>query len=89
MKIQVVRTDGRVETLELAGALYAKEPEPNGQGSLQLANGMTHFFRATDGAYDGWSVNVSELNLTNDHDALAIIEQIESARVVREAGTTN
>ena len=34
MKIQVVRCDGKIETLNLAGQIQANDPAPDGQGSL-------------------------------------------------------
>jgi len=84
MKIQVVRCDGRIETLQLVGTVQAGEPSPNGQGSLAVeATGMTHFFRAEDGAYDGWGMDVSEANLPQG-DVIAFIEAVDRDREIKD-----
>ncbi len=86
MKIQVVRSDGRIETLDLIGRIDAHEAAPNGQGRLTVKNtGMEHFFRAADGAYDGWGMDVSEMPLTLA-DVTGVVDEIDKGREICEPG---
>lgn len=87
MKIQVVRVDGRIETLDLVGQIQASEPAQNGLGSLRVeAAGVDHFFHAKDGAYDGWGMEVHKLPFLTNADVTNLIEEIDKAREIREQG---
>lgn len=82
MKIQVVRCDGEVETLTLLGTVKVGEPVDGGQGTLLVEEtGTTHFFRAEDGAYDGWGMEVGESEgVLNVADTLRFIDALEESR---------
>ena len=81
MKLQVVRCDGDTETLDLVGTLHAIDPIPAGQGALLVdASGVTHFFRAEDGAYDGWGMEVG--GDLNEVDVHAFVEAVERDRMI-------
>ena len=81
MKIQVVREDGNTETLELIGTLHALEPTSGAQGGLLIdSTGTTHFFRAEDGVYDGWGMEVGEG--MDEADVRTLIEAVERNREV-------
>jgi hypothetical protein len=88
MKIQVMRCDGRTETLTLIGTIRAGEAAPNGQGSLLIeSTGTTHFFRAEDGAYDGWGIEVAEIDGgLNKEDMLKFINAVEKDREIHNTG---
>lgn len=86
MKIQVVRIDGQIETLNLIGTIRTEEPAPNGQSSLLIeSTGTTHFFRAEDGAYDGWGMEVAETDGgLNEEDMLKFINAVEKDREIHK-----
>ena len=88
MKIQVVRIDGGIETINLVGTVIACEPGqelpfPRNQSPLKVkATGMDYFFRE-DGRYDGWGMAVN-IPAADDNDpmkdARALIEAVEADR---------
>ena len=45
--------------------------------------GMEHFFRAEDGAYDGWAMDVHDLNLKGV-DVIGFIEEVDKGRQIQE-----
>jgi hypothetical protein len=76
MKIQVMRCDGNTETLELTGTLHVE-----GDGGLvDDATGKTHFFRAEDGAYDGWGIQVDDD--LNEEDVRKVVDAVEQERKI-------
>lgn len=88
MRIQVVRCDGRTETINLIGKVLANESAPGEQGSLFIeATGTTYFFRAEDGAYDGWSMNVSDAEgKLSEEDLAKLIDAVEKDREIHQIG---
>jgi hypothetical protein len=88
MKIQVMRTDGQVETLNLIGRVQVIESAPGGQGHLLIeSTGTSHFFRAEDGAYDGWGMDVSdEDGALSEKDAAEFIKAVEKDRKIHQPG---
>ena len=87
MKIQVVRQDGDIETLDLLGAGIATDPSPGGQGCLKIGK-TSHFFNE-DGTYDGWGMDVAEAegNL-NENDLLDFISVVKRTRVIHHPKQT-
>lgn len=86
MKIQVVCCDGQTETLNLIGTIHVFEASPGGQGHLLIeSTGTSHFFRAEDGAYDGWGMEVSDTdgNLSED-DLVKLIDAVEKDRTIHQ-----
>lgn len=85
MKIQVLRVDGNIETINLVGNCIAHEPGselefPRNQSPLCVTEtGMDYFFRE-DGRYDGWGMRVS---LSVD-EATSFIGAIESEREISD-----
>jgi hypothetical protein len=86
MKIQVVRCDGRHETIHLIGTITVGEPALNGQGFLRIEEtGTTHYFRAEDGAYDGWGMEISETGGELDlNDVAQFVSAVEKCREIHE-----
>lgn len=86
MKVLVMRCDGQTETLNLIGTIQVAEPSPSGQGSLLIeSTGTTHFFCAVDGAYDGWGMEVTEIeDHLDEKGILAFIEAVEKDRKIHE-----
>lgn len=87
MKIQVVRCDGQIETLNLTGTLRAEEASAGGQGSLLIdSTKTTHFFRL-DGAYDGWGMDIADQDgALDERQAIALIEAVERDREIHRPG---
>jgi len=86
MKIQVVRCDGQTETLNLIGTVHVIEGAPEGLGSLLIeSTGTSHFFRAEDGAYDGWGMDVSDNDGDlNEDDIVKLIDAVELDREIHQ-----
>lgn len=80
LKIQVVRHDGRHETLTLAGPVVLHPSSKGGQGSIATSTGTSHFF-SKDGVYDGWETAVSGIALGG---IAAFVEATESDREIEE-----
>jgi hypothetical protein len=86
MKIQVVRSDGRLEVLNLIGTIRVTEPAPGGLASLLLeSTGTIHFFCGEDGTYEGWGMEVSDLGFTPS-DAAAFANEVEKHRTIYGSG---
>jgi hypothetical protein len=87
MKIQVVRVDGKIETINLVGSVIVHEPGstlkyPRNQSPIHVpATGMDYFFRE-DGRYDGWGMSCSVDGLL---EAKALTEAIEADREIDDA----
>jgi hypothetical protein len=88
MKIQVMRCDGQIETLNLVGRVHAFEASPGGQGHLLIeSTGTSYFFRAEDGAYDGWGMEMHEAGEQLDEaDVAKFIEAVEKDREIHQPG---
>ena len=93
MKIQVVRIDGGIETINLVGTVVAHEPGndvefPWNQSPLSVtATGMNYFFRE-DGRYDGWAMGCSDSGEGLDLDsARALIDAVQADREFPEEPT--
>lgn len=88
MKIQVVREDGNIETIHLIGTIKINENNDDGQATLTIeSTGTSHFFRAVDGAYDGWGMEVAEVDGGLDRESAArFIQAVEHSRQVRKPG---
>lgn len=62
MKIAVTRCDGDTEVLVLNGPVLVYESEF--QASIHSAEGMDHFFRSSDGKYDGYGFGAPDQGWT-------------------------
>lgn len=83
MRVQVMRADGKVEVLNFLGNVIANETNRKGQSSLLVsAIGITHFF-TDEGRYDGFAVDVSGSNVSNE-EMKDLIDAIERDREVIE-----
>jgi hypothetical protein len=93
MKIQVVRTDGQIEVINLVGEITACEPGseleyPRNQSPLKVhATGMEYFFRE-DGKYDGWGMACATPcdgipdGSSVPEEAMGLIQAIENDREI-------
>lgn len=79
MKIKVVRADGRIETITLAGTLAIQE---GGQNCLHADSGQDHFF-LQDGTYDGWGMALA--GGVDLEQAGELIEHISASRDIAAA----
>lgn len=75
VKIQVVRVDGRHETLTLTAPVTVREHV------VITGTGMEHFF-LDDGRYDGWGMPLGDGLQGTEEDAFGIAEAIESDREI-------
>jgi hypothetical protein len=88
MKIQVVRVDGNIETINLVGKIVAYEPSsdlefPRNQSPLSVeATGMDYFFRE-DGRYDGWGMGCD----LPKQEAESLVQAIQADREIEQKET--
>jgi hypothetical protein len=66
MKIAVTRCDGDMEILILNDPIHIYEGCAGGQSSIHSAEGMDHFFRLSDGRYDGYGMGAPEQGWTQE-----------------------
>jgi hypothetical protein len=76
MKIQVVRQDGRHETLTLTEPLTLVRGER--QNTLVTQTGMEHFF-TQEGRYDGWGMPVGGIAVPANQEGFNHIKEFIDA----------
>ena len=88
MKIQVVCCDGKTKTIDLIGRVSVIEATPGGQGHLVIeSTGTSYFFRAEDGAYDGWGMDVSDADgILSEADIVNLVGAVERDRKIHQPG---
>jgi hypothetical protein len=64
MKIAVTRCDGDTEILTLTDPV--KITDGPGQACIHNANGVDHFFRLSDGRYDGYGIGAPDEGWTQN-----------------------
>jgi hypothetical protein len=77
MKIAVTRCDGDTEILILNDPV--KVYEGTSQAHIHSAEGMDHYFRLSDGCYDGWGYGCPDCAWTAEQ-AATYQKQIQSER---------
>lgn len=80
MKIAVTRCDGDTEILTLQEPVKLSEA-PRGQACLHSAEGLEHFFRVSDGRYDGWGCGAPAQGWT-PQQGQTFVEQISGQRQI-------
>lgn len=80
MKIAVTRCDGDTEILILSEPVKVYEGCVGGQGHIHSADGMDHYFRLSDGCYDGYGCGIPDPGWTAQQ-AVTLREQINSQRM--------
>lgn len=73
MKIQVIRCDGKTETITLTDPVSISRGE--GMNCLKTSTGFEHFF-TQDGIYDGWGMSFAG----SFEEAESVIEEVEKGR---------
>lgn len=81
MKIAVIRCDGDIEILVLNEPIRICDGLSGGQSSIHSAEGMDHFFRPSDGRYDGWGTGMPSPGWSEEQASTAI-KAIQEARTV-------
>lgn len=79
MKIAVTRCDGDTEILTLNEPL--RLVEGLSQAMIHSAEGMDHFFRLSDGKYDGWGAGAPDQEWTEEQEK-TMISHISSQRQI-------
>lgn len=77
MKIAVTRSNGDTEIIVLVDPVEVCEGKH--QASIHSADGMDHYFRLSDGCYDGWGYGVPSWT---DEQAKTLAQQISESRKV-------
>lgn len=88
MKLEVLRSDGRSEVLDLVGPCEFYEARDGGAGHVYCPAMFMRYFFSADGRYDGWE---AEVNFPYHPDGpmppkevAQFVAEVEKGRDIRE-----
>ena len=79
MKLAVMRCDGDAEILTLNDPV--KVTDGPGQACIHSADGVDHFFRLSDGRYDGYGIGAPDQGWTTEQ-AMTLNDHFHTGRVI-------
>jgi hypothetical protein len=81
MKLAVTRCDGDTEIIVLNEPVHVSEGCVGGQACIHSADGMDHYFRLSDGCYDGYGMGCPGEGWT-EQQAVTLRESLQDQRML-------